>query len=100
MSTCSTNASIVARSIRMLGRSGGGGGGAAVTLVADTAGLTTGRVSNATRLMSSRCHGEMLSEVMFPPQEPQPSVMLGERSVDNPIDPCGAGVFTTIREAG
>src|SRR5574341_983556 len=47
------------------GRVAGGGGMAATCWVA-TAGrlLATGRVSNAMRLMSIKCNGETLSEVM------------------------------------
>ena len=60
----------------------------------------TSRVSNAIRLMSIRCHGEMLSDVTFPPQLPQPSVMLGSRSVENPIAPWVDGELTMTREAG
>ena len=39
-------------------------------------------VSKATRLTSRRCSGEMLSEVMLPPQDPQPKVSEGA-SVDH-----------------
>ena len=40
----------------------------------ETAGraLLTGRVSNATRLMSIKCSGETLSDVTLPPHDPQP----------------------------
>src|ERR1700749_4455921 len=60
----------------------------------------TGRVSKATRLMSIKCHGEMLSEVTLPPQEPQPRVIEGGKAVENPIAPCVVGVLTTTRDAG
>ena len=42
----------------------------------------------------------MLSDVILPPQPPQPSVMAGSRPVVRPIDPCVVGVFTQIRNAG
>jgi len=48
----------------------------------------TGRVSKATRLMSIKCSGEMLSEVTLPPHEPQPSVIEGASAVEKPIAPC------------
>src|SRR5205085_3042272 len=75
--------------------------GIAVTCVA-IAGrlLATGRVSNATRLMSIKCNGETLSEVTLPPHDPQPSVIDGGSAVENPIAPCVVGVFTVIRDAG
>src|SRR5207253_10803562 len=60
----------------------------------------TARVSKATRLMSIKCHGETLSEVTLPPQEPQPSVIDGGSAVENPIAPCVVGVLTVMREAG
>jgi hypothetical protein len=58
-------------------------------LAVETAGrlLFTGLVSKATRLISSRCSGETLSEVTFPPHEPQPSVIDGGSAVENPIAP-------------
>ncbi len=62
--------------------------------------LLTGRVSNATRLMSIKCSGETLSDVTFPPHDPQPSVIDGGNAVENPIAPCVVGVFTVIRDAG
>src|SRR5204862_1004100 len=62
--------------------------------------LTTGVTSYASRLMFSRCRGEMLSDVILPPYPPQPSVMAGSRPVDNPTDPCVAGELTMIRKAG
>src|SRR5712692_2634906 len=62
--------------------------------------LATARVSNATRLISSKCSGETLSEVTLPPQEPQPSVIDGGSAVENPIAPCVVGVFTVTRDAG
>ena len=42
----------------------------------------------------------MLSDVMLPPQPPQPSVIAGSSPVVRPIDPCVVGVFTQIRNAG
>src|SRR5260370_25798325 len=76
--------------------------GCAATDCVATAGrlLATGRVSNATRLMSIRCSGETLSEVTLPPHDPQPSVIEGGSAVENPIAPCVVGVFTVTREAG
>src|SRR5262249_1759520 len=62
--------------------------------------LTTGEISYASRLMLSRCRGEMLSEVMFPPYPPQPRVMAGSRPVDSPTDPWVVGELTTMRNAG
>src|SRR5712691_8846809 len=62
--------------------------------------LWTGRVSNATRLISIKCNGETLSEVTLPPHDPQPSVIDGGSAVENPIAPWVVGVFTVIREAG
>ena len=50
--------------------------------------------------MFSRCRGEMLSDVMLPPQPPHPSVIAGSSPVVSPIDPCVVGVLTTIRNAG
>src|SRR5689334_25394753 len=62
--------------------------------------LLTGRVSNATRLISIKCNGETLSEVTLPPHDPQPNVIDGGNAVENPIAPCVVGVFTVIRDAG
>ena len=62
--------------------------------------LATGRVSNATRLMSIKCSGETLSEVTLPPHDPHPSVIDGGSAVENPIAPCVVGVFTVMRDAG
>src|SRR5712691_10060809 len=72
------------------------------TVELETAGRTlfTGRVSNATRLMSIKCSGETLSDVTFPPHEPQPNVIDGGSAVENPIAPCVVGVLTVIRDAG
>ena len=50
--------------------------------------------------MFNRCRGEMLSDVMLPPQPPQPNVIAGSMPVVNPIDPCVVGELTTIRPAG
>ena len=52
---------------------------------------TRGRSSYATRLILSRCFGEMLSDVMLPPKPPQPSVIAGSSPVVRPIDPCVVG---------
>ena len=60
----------------------------------------TGVVSYASRLILSRCLGEMLSDVMLPPQPPQPSVIAGSSPVVSPIDPWVVGVLTTMRPAG
>src|SRR6185503_6756887 len=62
--------------------------------------VVAGRSSYARRLMLSKCFGEMLSDVILPPQPPHPSVIDGSRPVVSPIDPCVVGVFTTIRKAG
>src|SRR5882762_8721557 len=62
--------------------------------------LATGRVSNATRLISIKCNGETLSEVTLPPHEPQPKVIEGGSAVEKPIAPCVVGVLTVIRDAG
>src|SRR5215212_5651258 len=62
--------------------------------------LGTARVSNATRLMSIRCHGETLSEVTLPPHEPQPRVIEGGSAVEKPMAPCVVGELTMMREAG
>src|SRR5689334_4824722 len=76
--------------------------GALATVCTPTAGraLFTGRVSNATRLISIKCNGETLSDVTLPPHEPQPSVIDGGNAVENPIAPCVVGVFTVMRDAG
>jgi hypothetical protein len=50
--------------------------------------------------MSIKCSGETLSDVTFPPHDPQPRVIDGGNAVENPIAPCVVGVFTVIREAG
>ena len=50
--------------------------------------------------MSIKCNGDTLSDVTFPPHEPQPSVIDGGSAVENPIAPCVVGVFTVIRDAG
>ena len=50
--------------------------------------------------MLSRWRGEMLSEVMLPPQPPQPSVIAGSNPVVSPMDPWVVGVFTQMRNAG
>ena len=73
-----------------------------VTVKQMTAGRTlfTGRVSNATRLMSIKCSGDTLSDVTFPPHDPQPNVIDGGNAVENPIAPCVVGVFTVMRDAG
>ena len=42
----------------------------------------------------------MLSPVELPAMAPQPSVMDGSTPVVMPVDPCGAGVFTSTRNAG
>ncbi len=42
----------------------------------------------------------MLSDVMFPPYPPQPSVMAGSSPVVRPIEPCAVGELTTILNAG
>src|SRR5687768_12902613 len=61
---------------------------------------TAGRNSYARRFRFRRWRGEILSDVMLPPQPPQPRVMAGSRPVVSPIDPCVVGVFTAIRNAG
>jgi len=55
---------------------------------------------NARRLVSRRCFAVMLSEVMFPPNDPQPSVSDGSSQVDSPIAPWLAGVLTRMRCVG
>ena len=62
--------------------------------------LWTGRVSNATRLISIKCNGETLSEVTLPPHDPQPSVIDGGSAVEKPMAPCVVGVLTVMRDAG
>src|SRR5258708_39113958 len=62
--------------------------------------LCTGRVSNATRLMSIKCNGETLSEVTLPPHDPQPSVIDGGSAVEKPNAPYLVGVLTVMRDAG
>jgi hypothetical protein len=47
--------------------------------------------------MFSKCFGEMLSDVMLPPNPPQPSVIDGSKPVVNPIAPSVDGVLTQIR---
>src|SRR6185295_1350809 len=66
-----------------------------VTVCVEPAGRTlfTGRVSNATRLISIKCSGDTLSDVTLPPHDPQPSVIDGGNAVENPIAPCVVGVF-------
>src|SRR5215217_3168354 len=68
----------------------------------ETAGraLFTGLVSKATRLMSIKCSGDTLSDVTFPPHDPQPNVIDGGSAVEKPIAPCVVGVLTVIRDAG
>ena len=66
----------------------------------EAAAAAAGITSYAIRLMLSRCFGEMLSDVMFPPYPPQPSVIDGSRPVVRPIDPSVEGEFTTMRNAG
>ena len=83
----------------------GGGGDAGIGITLDWAAaagrlLATGRVSNATRLISIKCSGETLSEVTLPPHDPHPSVIDGGSAVENPIAPCVVGVFTVMRDAG
>ena len=63
-------------------------------------GAFIGLVSKATRFISSKWIGDTLSEVTLPPHEPQPSVIDGGRSVENPIAPCVVGELMTTREAG
>src|SRR3954467_6737339 len=80
------------------GGSGALGRGADVRAAGRIAGA--GLVSYASRLILSRCRGEILSEVIFPPYPPQPSVIDGSRPVDRPTDPWVVGELTTIRNAG
>ena len=42
----------------------------------------------------------MLSLVLFPAIAPQPSVIEGSRLVVMPVEPWGAGVLTSTRNAG
>src|SRR5260370_14811129 len=44
--------------------------------------------------------GPTLSLVMLPASAPQPSVIDGKTLVVMPVDPCGAGVFTSTRNEG
>ena len=69
---------------------------AGTDVVAPFAGL----VSYASRLILRRCFGEMLSDVIFPPQPPQPRVIAGSSPVVIPTEPWVVGVLTTIRNAG
>ena len=41
-----------------------------------------------------------MSEVTFPPHEPQPRVIEGDKSVENPIAPCVVGELMMTRDAG
>src|SRR5215470_10793839 len=72
----------------------------AIAARSSDAGRLIGRVSKAIRFTSSRCRGEILSEVTLPPQEPHPSVIDGSRSVVNPIAPWVEGLDTMTRAAG
>ena len=63
----------------------------AIRWSAGTLRCSTGRDSQATRFTFIRCRGPMLSEVMFPPGAPQPSVIAGNRFVEYPIAPCTGG---------
>src|SRR5262245_42678567 len=58
--------------------------------------VPTGMVSYARRLILSKCRGEMLSDVIFPPKPPQPSVIAGSSPVVKPMAPSVAGVFTQM----
>ena len=58
------------------------------------------RITYARRLTLIRCSGPTLSDVMLPAMAPQPRVMPGNRLVVMPVEPCGAGVFTSTRMAG
>ena len=49
---------------------------------AGTVRCSTGRDSQAIRLIFIKCIGPMLSEVMFPPAAPQPSVIAGNKFVE------------------
>src|SRR6187200_1182557 len=77
---------------RAAGRSARGAAAAAGAEAPDFCVETAGRTSYARRLMFSRCFGEMLSEVMLPPQPPQPSVIAGSSPVVRPMEPCVVGV--------
>src|SRR6266540_1394072 len=81
---------------------GVGAGAGVATIEAEVTGrlLFTALVSKATRLISSKCSGETLSDVTLPPQEPQPRVIDGGSAVENPIAPCAVGVLTVMRDAG
>src|SRR5579871_3376058 len=59
-----------------------------------------GDTSYASRLMFSKCFGEMLSDVIFPPYPPHPNVMAGSSPVVSPIDPSVVGELTMTRKAG
>src|SRR5688572_5688586 len=78
--------------------------GASVTLgneaISVSARFGAGDVSHASLFILSRCCGPMLSDVMFPPHPPHPSVIDGSNDVVRPIDPSVVGVLTTIRKAG
>src|SRR3954470_11591003 len=80
------------------GGSGALGRGADVRAAGRIAGAGLG--SYASRLILSRCRGEILSDVIFPPYPPHPSVIDGSSPVVKPIDPSVVGVFTTMRNAG
>ena len=84
------------------GARGKAGLAATGVIAADGAGCrtTAGVTSQASRLMFNRWRGEMLSDVMLPPQPPHPSVIAGSSPVVSPTDPCVVGVFTTMRPAG
>src|SRR5215210_1441235 len=83
----------------VLGR--GGGPSERVDVPASARAETgTGDVSHARRLIFSKWRGEMLSDVMLPPQPPHPSVIEGSSEVVYPMDPRVVGVFTTILKAG
>src|SRR6187455_1452401 len=83
-----------------VGRLSDGRFAAVATLAFAVTAPTTGRTSYARRLMFSKCFGEMLSEVMLPPQPPHPSVIAGSSPVVMPTDPWVVGVLTTMRKAG
>ena len=75
-------------------------GSADIGLPSDAMLPLAGCVSYASRLMFSKCFGEMLSDVMLPPHPPHPSVIAGSSPVVMPTDPCVVGVLTTMRNAG
>jgi hypothetical protein len=62
--------------------------------------FSTGLTSKATRLMFIKCSGEILSEVTFPPQEPQPKVREGASAVERPMVPWVVRVLIVVRETG